>query len=123
LSMAVPRNINVTNYSVEEGARKLQETGSAKDRILLLLSNPMDVLRLLQLGLKLSSVNVGGMHFSQGKQQILRNVSVDGKDIEAFKAIAALGVVLEGRVLPSDDMVNILDAIDKELKKEDAQGQ
>jgi PTS system mannose-specific IIB component len=123
LSMAVPRNINVTNFSVEEGASKLKGEGFGKERLLLLLSNPTDVLRLLKLGLKLTSVNVGGMHFAQGKRQILRNVSVDEQDVKAFREIAAMGVPLEGRVLPSDEMVNVIDVINRELKKEDAPGE
>jgi mannose/fructose/sorbose-specific phosphotransferase system IIB component len=119
LSMAVPRNIKVTNFAVEEGAKKLQEAGfGGKERILLLLSRPADVLRLLNYGMKLASVNVGGMHFSQGKKQILRNVSVDEGDLKSLKAIADLGVTLEGRVLPADEMINVSEVVNNEIKKE-----
>jgi len=117
LSMAVPRNIKVTNYSVEDGARKLQEPQPGKDRVLLLLSRPLDVLRLIEGGVKLGSVNVGGMHYSQGKRQILRNISVDEQDVKALRDIAARGVTLEGRVLPSDDPVNVIDVLDNDSKK------
>ena len=61
------------------------------------------------------------MRIWQGKRQILRNVSVDDADVEAFKEIARRGVALEGRVLPSDEMVNVMDVIDGELKKEEPQ--
>jgi PTS system mannose-specific IIB component len=120
LSMAVPRNVKVSDYSVENAAAKLKEMQATKERVMLLLSRPSDVLRLIDYGIKLTSVNVGGMHFSQGKKQILRNVSVDEKDIEALKGISAHGVALEGRVLPSDDMVNVMDVINEELKAEDS---
>ena len=119
LSMAVPKNIKVSNYSVEEGAKKLKEPQLAKDRVMILLSRPSDVMRLIDLGIKFSSVNVGGMHYSQGKRQILRNVSVDDGDVEALRKIAASGVMLEGRVLPSDDMINIMDVIESGSKKKE----
>jgi len=121
LSMAVPRNIKVSDYSVENAAEKLKEMQATKERVMLLLSRPSDVLRLIEYGIKLTSVNVGGMHFSQGKKQILRNMSVDENDIKALNGIAAHGVNLEGRVLPSDDMVNVMDVINTELKKENTQ--
>ncbi len=118
LSMAVPRNIKVTNYSVEEAGKKLLEPQAHKDRVMLLLSRPSDVVRLLGYGIKLTSVNVGGMHYSQGKRQILRNVSVDDNDVTALREIAERGVMLEGRVLPSDDMVNVMEVIESEPKKQ-----
>lgn len=122
LSMAVPRNIKVSNFSIEEGAKKLLEPGfGGKERILILLAKPSDVVRLIGYGIKLSSVNVGGMHFSQGKRQILRNVSVDDFDVDALKSIAACGVALEGRVLPGDEMVNVAQVIESELAKEKEQ--
>ena len=122
LSMAVPRNIKVSNYSVENAAAKIKELEATKERVMLLLSRPSDVLRLIDFGIKLTSVNVGGMHFSQGKKQILRNVSVDDSDITALKGIAAQGVILEGRVLQSDEMVNVMDVVNAALKKEVTQG-
>jgi len=122
LSMAVPRNVKVSNYSVKEGAQKLLELQSAKDRVMLLLSRPADVLRLIDYGVKLTSVNVGGMHYSQGKRQVLRNVSVDENDVKALREISSRGIALEGRVLPPDDMVNVMEVIDGELKKETAEG-
>jgi PTS system mannose-specific IIB component len=114
LSMAVPSNISVTNVSVDEGARKIREAAFDGDRVLLLLSRPRDVLRLIDCGVKLSSVNVGGMHFTQGKKQLLRNLSVDETDVQAFVEIAKHGVELEGRVLPSDDRVNVAEIIARE---------
>jgi mannose/fructose/sorbose-specific phosphotransferase system IIB component len=118
LSMAVPRNVKVTNYSVEESAKKLIEPQLTTDRVMLLLSRPSDVLRLINYGVKLTSVNVGGMHYSQGKRQVLRNVSVDENDIKALREIAEHGVMLEGRVLPSDEMVNVVEIIENQLKHE-----
>ena len=118
LSMAVPSNIKVTNCMVDEAALKINDSYFESDRILALLSRPHDVLRLLNAGVKFSSVNVGGMHYSPGKRQILRNLSVDDSDLAALKEIRSMGIELEGRVLPSDDRIDIIEAVHRILGAE-----
>lgn len=120
LGMAVPCNIKVTNLPVDDAAQKIKDAFFEKDRVLLLLSRPQDVLRLLQAGVKLASVNVGGMHYAQGKRQILRNLCVDDGDLDALRQISKLGVELEGRVLPSDDRINIMDVLKRAPGAQDA---
>lgn len=56
-----------------------------RDRVMLLFTNPTDVVRLVENGVNITTVNIGGMAFRQGKTQITNAVSVDEKDIEAFK--------------------------------------
>jgi PTS system mannose-specific IIB component len=120
LGMAVPSNIKVSNYSVDAAAAKFNGSSfdGDKDRILILLSRPADAVRLLQQGARLTSVNVGGMHYSQGKRQVLRNMSVDDTDIAALREMHRRGVELEGRVLPSDERVDVIEALERELKNE-----
>jgi PTS system mannose-specific IIB component len=114
LGMAVPNNIKVSNFSIEDAARKIRENIFDKDRALLLLSCPQDVVRLIEQGVQISSINVGGMHFAAGKKQVLRNLSVNEDDIAAFRAIGGRNIELEGRVLPSDERINIIEVIDRE---------
>jgi mannose/fructose/sorbose-specific phosphotransferase system IIB component len=116
LSLAVPRNIKVSSFSVEEAAKKLTEGFFQKDRLLLLFSNPQDVLRFIKSGGKITSVNVGGMHYVSGKKQILRTLSVDDKDLSSLKEISSMGIELEGRVLPDDERINVIEVIEGKRK-------
>ncbi len=113
-SIAVPKSIKVSALGVEEAAVKAKEGYFDKYRFLLLLSTPQDVQRLIEGGVKLDSVNVGGMHFTPGKKQILKALSVDEHDIASLLAIHQAGVKLEGRVLPGDDMIDIVEVIKEE---------
>ena len=74
----------------------------AGERVMLLFTNPTDVERLVEGGVKITSVNVGGMAFRQGKTQVNNAVSVDEKDIEAFKKLNARGIELEVRKVSTD---------------------
>lgn len=78
---------------------------------ILLFSRPGDVLRLVEGGVKIASVNVGGMIFEEGRQQITRSVSAAPDDIAAFRQLNSLGVNLELRQLPSDNSVNFMDKL------------
>ncbi len=114
LAMAVPSSIRVTSLSVDDAASMLKQDTFANERVLLLLSRPSDVMRLLERGVTLSSVNVGGMHFAPGKKQLLRNLCVDEDDVRAFACAVDRGVELEGRVLPSDDRIDVCEVLKRE---------
>ena len=100
MEMAVPAGLKVNFYTVGEAVQACQ--ANMKERTLLLFSNPVDVLEFAQQGGPLSSVNVGGMHFCEGKQQVSKTVCVNGQDVEAFKELKKRGVELEARAVPGD---------------------
>lgn len=85
----------------------------AGERVMLLFTNPTDVERLVEGGVKITSVNVGGMAFRQGKTQVNNAVSVDEKDIEAFKKLNARGIELEVRKVSTDPKLKMMDLISK----------
>lgn len=78
---------------------------------ILLFARPGDVLRLVEGGVKISKLNVGGMIFEDGRQQITRSVSAAPEDIAAFRKLQSHGVVLELQQLPSDTPVNFIDKL------------
>jgi mannose/fructose/sorbose-specific phosphotransferase system IIB component len=101
MEMAVPSGLKVSFYTVEEAAQNCR-MGESKERSLLLFSNPTDVVDFGQRGGALSVVNVGGMHFCEGKQQVSKTVCVHETDINAFKELRKQGVELEVRAVPGD---------------------
>lgn len=83
-------------------------------KVMLLFTSPEDVLRAVSLGVELSTVNIGGMRFTEGKKMITNFVSVDERDIEAFKYLAERGIELEVRKVPSDRQSNMIELLKKE---------
>jgi PTS system N-acetylgalactosamine-specific IIB component len=55
---------------------------------------PQDMLRLVQGGIPIRSVNVGNMRMSAGKKQVASSIAVDQKDIDAFCQLKDAGVEL-----------------------------
>lgn len=83
----------------------------ASFKTMFLFTNPTDVLRLVEGGVDIKSVNIGGMCFKEGKTQITGAVSVDSKDITAFKKLNEKGIELEIRKLASDGKVDMMTKI------------
>src|SRR5258708_3480385 len=89
--LAVPQGIKLTCLSRRDAAEAWCGYPWKKDRVLVLVASPQDVVALIQYGAKIESVNVGGMHYREGRVQILKAVSVDDKDIAALKALTQDG--------------------------------
>lgn len=80
-------------------------------KALLLFTNPTDVLRLVEGGVKIESVNIGGMSFKEGKRQVTGTISVNEQDENAFKELNKRGIELEIRVVASDSKVLLKDKL------------
>ena len=73
-----------------------------RQKIFLVCKTPQDVLTLVRGGVPIRFVNVGNMHFAEGKRQVHKTVSLDDGDVAAFRALAALGVECEVRRVPDE---------------------
>lgn len=80
-------------------------------KTLFLFTNPTDVLRVVEGGVPFKSVNVGGMCFKEGKTLITQAVSVDQKDVDAFRKLYEKGIELEVRKVASDPKINLIDKL------------
>ncbi|GKU26576.1 mannose/fructose/sorbose PTS transporter subunit IIB [Clostridium folliculivorans] len=77
-------------------------------KTMFLFTNPTDVLRMIEGGVDIKSVNVGGMCYKEGKTQVTGAVSVDKKDVDAFKKLHDKGIELEVRQLASNPKVDLI---------------
>lgn len=61
-------------------------------KIFLICRTPQTVRKLVEGGIDLKDVNVGNMHFSEGKKQISSKVYVDDQDLTDLRFIKQRGV-------------------------------
>ncbi|WP_392434773.1 PTS mannose transporter subunit IIAB [Yersinia sp. HM-2024] len=113
LKQVAPPGVTAHVVDVEKAIRVYNNPKYAKDRVMLLFTNPTDVVRMVEGGVDIKSVNIGGMAFRQGKTQVNNAVSVDEKDVEAFKKLNARGIELEVRKVSSDSRLKMMDLISK----------
>ncbi|AHY07851.1 PTS mannose transporter subunit IIAB [Serratia plymuthica] len=113
LTQVAPPGVTAHVVDVAKAIRVWNNPKYAGDRVMLLFTNPTDVWRLVEAGVDIKSVNIGGMAFRQGKTQVNNAVSVDENDIEAFKKLNDRGIELEVRKVSSDSRLKMMDLINK----------
>ncbi|WP_264738931.1 PTS N-acetylgalactosamine transporter subunit IIB [Cytobacillus firmus] len=101
MEMVVPEAIGVRFFSIQTTADIIYDA-SEDQYIFLVAKTPQDVLRLVEGGVPIDKVNIGNMHYSEGKTQIYSTVSVDDADKDAFRKLKEHGVKLEVRRVPDE---------------------
>ncbi|UHC87893.1 mannose/fructose/sorbose PTS transporter subunit IIB [Klebsiella michiganensis] len=111
LRQAAPPGMKVNVVNIEKAVAVYHNPQYQDETVFYLFTNPQDVLTMVQQGVKIATLNIGGMAWRPGKKQLTKAVSLDATDINAFQQLDTLGVKLDLRVVSSDPSVNILDKI------------
>jgi mannose/fructose/N-acetylgalactosamine-specific phosphotransferase system component IIB len=102
---APPPEIKVSILSIEDTIKQLDGGVFDRETIFLLVSHPESILRLMDLGLEVDTVNVGGLHYAEGKEKFHDNVFLDQGERAALRELVKRGVTLEARSLPDGETV------------------
>ena len=86
-------------------------------RALLLFERPQDVLRVVEGGVEIKTVNVGSMAHSIGKVQPNKVLAFDQNDIDTFAKLKEAGINFDVRKVPADSKGN-MDEIIKKAQEE-----
>ncbi len=113
LVQVAPPGVKVNVLEVEKAIRVYKNFKNENSRVLLLFTNPTDVVEMVEGGVDIKSVNIGGMSFREGKKMITNFISVNEEDIKAFLKLKERGVELEIRKVPGDRKKNLIELIQK----------
>ncbi|URJ32458.1 PTS mannose transporter subunit IIAB [Blochmannia endosymbiont of Camponotus sp.] len=113
LTQVTPPGITAHVLDINKAIRVYNNPKYSGDKVIMLFTNPTDVLRLFEGGVPINSVNIGGMAFYKDKKQINNAISVNNTDIEAFKKLNQYGIELEVRKVPSDPSLKMMQLIKK----------
>jgi len=115
LLQIAPAHLKAYVIPVEKAIKVYHNPKYAGKNILWLVTKPADVVRLVEGGVKIDKVNVGGMTYKDGNKQLSDAVTVGKADVEAFKKLLDLGIDLSMQKVASNARVELtrqkLDAI------------
>jgi len=97
---SVPPEIKVSIMPVARVAAELADPANLDERILLLTGSAEEMNELVRIGAPVGTVNVGGLHFSAGKKEMLPFVFVDKPDLKAFRRLLDMGTTLSAQQVP-----------------------
>lgn len=103
--------VKVHVLSVDKAARVYKNEKYADMKAIIVVETPADVVRLLDAGVEVKEVNIGGMTFKQGTSQLSQAVFASPDDVAAFKELNARGITQYVQMVPStgrDDLMTVL---------------
>jgi len=99
LSM-VPPDMEARVMSVQELTDYILRTNPDLSRTIILVNSPKTIEELIDSGIALKQVNVGGIHFRQGRKKILNYLYLNEEEVQAFKRCIEKGVKFECQDVP-----------------------
>ncbi len=102
LKMTAPPNMALRVLSVDETIADFQAKSGDSRHVLLLTRGPEPMLRLLESGVPISYVNLGGMGAGPGRKNLHKSISLSAAEIDTLRQIQAKGVRIEIKMVPSD---------------------
>ncbi|MBU5435076.1 PTS sugar transporter subunit IIB [Pseudoflavonifractor sp. MSJ-37] len=106
MKMAVPKDYDVSIFTVEQALEAIKND-PPELRTIVLAKTPEVMQKLLDGGVEMKELNLGGMGFVAGRKMILRNIQVSPAELDQLKAIAAKGVRVFCQIVPDGKCIEI----------------
>ena len=106
LNMAAPQGVKVHTFGVEKFA-DVYKTTPIKKMTMLLFTNSNDVDRVVELGVDIKELNIGGMRYQEGRKQLTKALSVTPEEEKAFHSLMDKGVDITIQMVPNDEAKNM----------------
>lgn len=105
---ALPKQVTGMVVTIQEAPRLLKTLANDTRRIFVLFETPLDAYRVIQGGVPISSLNIGGMHSVKGKREVLDYIYIDENDATYLRKIRDMGIELDFRDVPEHENVDVL---------------
>ncbi|MQS75289.1 PTS galactosamine transporter subunit IIB [Companilactobacillus halodurans] len=93
--------VGIRFWTIEKTINNIHRA-SARQKIFIIVRTPEDARKLIEGGVPIDNLNIGNMHFSEGKRQITKQAYMDDKDISDLKVCAAKGASVYVQEVPED---------------------
>jgi mannose/fructose/N-acetylgalactosamine-specific phosphotransferase system component IIB len=77
------------------------------DRVFLIVSNPTELLKLVEGGLQLTEVVVGNLGYQTGRQKISKEVHANEAELAAFRELSKRGIKLVAQWTPTSPTMDL----------------
>ncbi|MEA4875433.1 PTS galactosamine transporter subunit IIB [Anaerorhabdus sp.] len=98
--------VGIRFFTVDFTAQVI-DNASPDQKIFLVVKTPATVRALIEKGVHLKDINVGNMHFSNGKRALTKKVYVDDQDMADLKFAAEHGSNVYCQDVPGDSIEKI----------------
>ncbi|HSL99575.1 MAG TPA: PTS sugar transporter subunit IIB [Candidatus Limnocylindria bacterium] len=100
MEIAVPPDIHAVFCRVDEVGPALSEIDRLGEKAILLCSTFGDALDIFRRGVRFSTLNIGNLHYAEGKVEIAPSVYFTREDFEAVHCLSLQGVAVTVKATP-----------------------
>lgn len=111
VELAAPSGVKVEIHDLDGGVEALENGAADGQKTMLIVKRVDTALQLVERGIPIQQINIGGMYHEEGKKQYDKALFVDDEDLKSFEALKDRGVELFYQVAPMNkkqDLFSVL---------------
>ncbi len=113
IRMAVPREIELSVYAVEEFSMSPEAIAGGRKKTIVLFSKIHDAVRAYKSGFKFLALNIGNVYNDKGRIICSSSICLTDQDFGDIRFLAESGVSVELRCVPRDKPLLFQDVLKK----------
>lgn len=106
LKSAAPSSLSVDVLTVNDAAKVINSDDTG-ERVIILVKTPLTVLSLINSGVDIKELNLGGIGARQGRKQFYKNISISEEERAAFKELIDKGVNVFLQIVPDAKQISV----------------
>lgn len=107
MKASAPVGVDIKVSSCEESIEILEQIPSKNNKTIILSKSPEAILFLLENGIELPKVIIGGMGLNSERKTLYKNIAASEQEREQLKSIIQKGTKVSIHIVPSQNEVNI----------------
>ncbi len=113
MKMAAPPGVTVEVEKVDAAAEKIKQEVWPNGNLMILVKTPIDLLKLVNQGLQIKKVNIGGVRQPGAKIKLSKEVLATEEELKAWKQLDEKEIQMEIQWLPDQSATNLNNVLKK----------
>jgi PTS system mannose-specific IIB component len=113
LKLLAPAGVRVNVYTVSEASEKLAGEFKKEEKIIVLVKTPITFEKMLEAGVELKHVNLGGMGIKNERTPFVKNVACSPKEVDSIKNMMNKGVHVYYQLVPEQQIIEVSEVMKK----------
>ncbi|AEB07061.1 PTS system sorbose subfamily IIB component [Coriobacterium glomerans PW2] len=118
LKSLAPDGVKVFVATIEAAIKGLNKEPVPGERVIVLTKSPITFLRMIEAGVPITQVNLGGMGLHGNRAPFIKNVAADPDEVAAIKKMHDSGVHVYYQLVPEQAMIEVNDALKRMQRQE-----
>lgn len=98
--------------SIKDTCQYIKENLDSSTPTMVLVNSPKQIKKMYDIGLPIKRINVGGIHYKEGRDQYLHFLFLNKEEVEIFRQLMNNGFIFECQDLPSGKTYNLKEILE-----------